>query len=122
MKSKVPFEGLSEAATMSHIVRGKGPDLSKVRADCSLLLRAFLEEGMALEPARRPSFAELAQRFCSLDSFLAQHMRSAQVGVLKDRKREREIGREIRYIYLFVFSVFSFFFSSPYYFLIEGQR
>jgi hypothetical protein len=64
---------------MSRIVKGIMPDMSKIRAECAPLVRSFLEEGLASEPAARPSFAQLAQRFCPLDSFLSKHIPSAQV-------------------------------------------
>ena len=64
---------------MSKIVKGVMPDMSKIRAECAPLVRALLEEGLASEPAARPSFAQLAQRLCPLDAFLAKHIPSAQV-------------------------------------------
>ena len=45
-----------------------------VRKDCSPVLQALMHEGIAFEPEHRPSFAELAQRFCPLDVFLAKHL------------------------------------------------
>ena len=53
--------------------RGK-PNMRLVRKDCSPVLQALMHEGIAFEPEHRPSFAELAQRFCPLDVFLAKHL------------------------------------------------
>ena len=52
----------------------EGPDTSLMRDDCPPLLRAFVAEGIEFDPALRPSFAELARRFCPLDAFLAKQL------------------------------------------------
>ena len=64
------------------------PDTSIIRGDCPPLLRAFVLEGVDFDPARRPSFAELAHRFCPLDAFLAKHLESADPEVQTKRKRK----------------------------------
>ena len=73
--SKVPFLEFEDAATIMHTICNRGkPNMRQVRSDCPPVLKAFMDEGIAFEPERRPTFAELAQRFCPLDVFLAKHL------------------------------------------------
>ena len=73
-----PFSDLGDRAVMRKVCDlREPPDTSKIRVDCPLLLRAFVLEGIDFDPAHRPTFAELAHRFCPLDAFLAKHLEMA---------------------------------------------
>ena len=76
---KVPFHDVDPDSVNVHVLNKRTPDMTLLPEESPLVLLASMFDCLNWEPSRRPSFAMLAQRLDTLESFLAQHLLDAQV-------------------------------------------
>jgi hypothetical protein len=76
---KVPFHDVDPDSVNVHVLNKRTPDMTLLPEESPLVLLAAMFDCLNWEPSRRPSFAMLAQRLDTLESFLAQHLLDAQV-------------------------------------------